>query len=61
MNVSKGEVAKSEDLQKAFRKTDLTEIVLEVICFSSIAPYHKPVHIDSATRGNTNWRERAES
>ena len=30
MNVSKGEVAKSGDLQKAFGKTDVTEIVKEV-------------------------------
>ena len=30
MNVSKGEVAKSGDLQKAFGKTDVAEIVKEV-------------------------------
>jgi hypothetical protein len=30
MNVSKGEVAKSSDLQKAFGKTDVAEIVKEV-------------------------------
>ena len=30
INVSKGEVAKSSDLQKAFGKTDVAEIVKEV-------------------------------
>jgi hypothetical protein len=35
MNVSKGEVAKSGDLQKAFGKTDVAEIVKEVRNISS--------------------------
>lgn len=35
MNVSKGEVAKSGDLQKAFGKTDVAEIVKEVRSISS--------------------------
>ena len=35
MNVSKGEVAKSGDLLKAFGKTDVAEIVKEVRNISS--------------------------
>jgi Shwachman-Bodian-Diamond syndrome (SBDS) protein len=48
MNVSKGQVASSEDLKKAFAKTDVNEIVKEVgylivyfLVFSSLLFYRR--------------------
>jgi hypothetical protein len=60
INVSKGEVAKTEDLKKAFGKADREAIVREVtftqIAFASISlsPF-----ADSSTRRDSDWGQRA--
>jgi len=66
-NVSKGQVANSDDLNKGFGKTDVNEIVKEVspYCFPAIPqPYHGIVLIlahflDSEERRTSGRRERA--
>ncbi len=62
VNVSKGEVAKSNDLQKAFGKSNVEEIVKEVrshAMSSSDHPSHPSKSTDPEERRSPNWRKRA--
>lgn len=44
VNVSKGELAKSQDLQKAFGTTDTNDIVKEVRSASSLSDFDERFH-----------------
>lgn len=63
VNVSKGELAKHQDLQKAFGKTDTNEIVKEVSRGCAIRPFDWKwlslgfCVIDLEERGVASWRE----
>ena len=58
LNVSKGELAKSQDLQKAFGTTDLDTIVKEVSAMSARANnVSDRVWTDSEERRASSWRE----
>ena len=59
VNVSKGEVAKSGDLQKAFGKTDISDIVKEVrrlVSFIVLLSVYLP--LDPQERRSSSRRER---
>jgi hypothetical protein len=64
MNVSKGEVAKSGDLQKAFGKTDVAEIVKEVRNISSLLRSKALIQFStlrSLRKAKCKWERRKET